>query len=75
MLSVVKQKLAQYLDIKEDGITEDTDIRKDLKADSLILVEMLFELEEEMGIVIPDDKVEALSRVGDLVKFLESVKK
>ena len=75
MLSVVKQKLAQYLDISEDVITEDTDIRKDLKADSLILVEMLFELEEEMGIVIPDDKVEALSKVGDLVKFLESVKK
>jgi len=75
MLAVVKQKLAQYLDISEDGITEETDIRKDLKADSLILVEMLFELEEEMGIVIPDDKVEALSRVGDLVNFLESVKK
>ena len=75
MLQLIKRKLSEYLDISQDEITEDTDIRKDLKADSLILVEMLFELEEEMGIVIPGDKVESLTRVGDLVKYLESEKK
>ena len=75
MLDVIKKKLAEYLEISENIITPETDIRKDLKADSLILVEMLFELEEEMGIVIPDDKVESLSKVGDLVKFLENAKK
>jgi len=74
MLEIVKKKLAEYLDISEDIITEETDIRKDLKADSLILVEMMLDLEAEMGISVPDDKIEALTKVGDLVRFLENIK-
>ena len=42
-----------------------------MKADSLLVVEMLFAIEDEMNITIPDDMVEKLTRVGTLVEYLE----
>ena len=72
MFEKVAEMLAKYLKVDKSKITRDTDIRKDLNADSLVIVEMLFTLEEESGITIPDDKVESLTRVGDLADFVES---
>ncbi len=72
MFEKVAEMLAKYLKVDKSKITRDTDIRKDLNADSLVIVEMLFTLEEESGITIPDDKVESLTRVGDLADFIES---
>lgn len=72
MYERVVNMLADYLKADKSKITRDTDIRKDLKADSLLVVEMLFNLEDETGIVIPDEKVEELSTVGALVDFIES---
>lgn len=72
MFEKVKDLLAQYLKADPATITRETDIRKDLNADSLVIVEMLFTLEEETGITIPDEKVEEMSKVGALVDFIES---
>lgn len=71
MFEKVKELLAKYLKVDPSTITPDTDIKKDLKADSLLVVEMLFTLEDEMGITIPDEMVEQLTRVGTLVEYLE----
>lgn len=71
MFDKVADMLSKYLKVDKSTITRDTDIRKDLNADSLIIVEMLFTLEEETGITIPDEKVEELTRVGALVDFIE----
>lgn len=71
MFEKVKELLAKYLKVDPATITPDTDIKKDLKADSLLVVEMLFTLEDEMGITIPDEMVEQLTRVGTLVEYLE----
>lgn len=72
MYEKVTQMLAKYLKVDPSIITRDTDIRKDLNADSLLIVEMLFTLEEETGITIPDEKVEELNKVGALVDFIEA---
>ena len=57
MFEKVTEMLAKYLKADKSAITRDTDIRADLNADSLVIVEMLFTLEEETGITIPDEKV------------------
>lgn len=75
MFDRVAELLAEFLQVDKSVITRDTDIKDDLGADSLVIVEMLFTLEEEMGISIPDDVVESLSNVGKLVDYLENNKK
>ena len=72
MFEKVTQMLADFLKVDKSVITRDTDIRNDLKADSLLVVEMLFALEDETGIIIPDEKVEELPKVGALVDYIEA---
>lgn len=71
MFDKITEMLAKYLKVDKSTITRDTDIRDDLKADSLIVVEMLFALEEETGITIPDEMVEQLTKVGVLADYIE----
>ncbi|MDE7394499.1 MAG: acyl carrier protein [Clostridiales bacterium] len=71
MFEKITEMLAKYLKVDKNTITRDTDIRDDLKADSLIVVEMLFALEEETGITIPDEMVEQLTKVGVLADYIE----
>ena len=75
MFDKVTEMLSKYLKVEKSAITRDTDIRDDLKADSLVVVEMLFALEDEMGITIPDDMVEKLTKVGALADYLEKAAK
>ena len=72
MFEKVTHMLADFLKVDKSVITRDTDIRNDLKADSLLVVEMLFALEDETGIIIPDEKVEELTKVGALVDYIEA---
>lgn len=72
MYEKVVALLSEYLKVDKSMITPETDIRKDLNADSLVVVEMLFNLEDEYNITIPDDMVDKLTKVGDLVTYLEN---
>ena len=63
--------LAQQLDVEVDEITADTDIVDDLGADSLDIVDLVMTLEDEFDLEIPDEDVETVRTVGDLVKYLE----
>lgn len=74
-LDKVKQMLANQLNVQVEKITEDSKLIEDLGADSLDMIEMLMSLEEEFGINVPDDKVEDLKTVGNIVAFIDSVKK
>ena len=71
MFEKVAELLSEYLNVDKSIITPETDIIKDLNADSLVVVEMLFNLEDEYNITIPDEKVDKLTKVGDLVAYLE----
>ena len=72
MYEKIVDMLSDYLKVDKSKITRDTDIKKDLKADSLLVVEMLVALEDETGITIPDEMVEQLTNVGALTDYIEA---
>lgn len=74
MYEAVKALLAKQLRISEDKITPDASIMKDLGADSLDILQLLMSIEEDYGIVIPDEELAAFGTVGDIVAYLESRK-
>ena len=71
----VKKIIAEKLDIKEDKITMEASFRQDLGADSLDTYELIYALEEEMGIQIPDEKANEFETVGNAVEFIKTVAK
>lgn len=67
----VKKIIVDQLDVEEDKVTEAASITDDLGADSLDVVDLVMSFEEEFDIEIPDDQVEKITTVGDIVKFIE----
>lgn len=67
----VKELIAEQLDVKADDITETSNIHDDLGADSLDVVDLVMALEDEFDVEIPEDQVENIKTVGDIVKFIE----
>ncbi|MBR7161576.1 MAG: acyl carrier protein [Clostridia bacterium] len=72
MLEAVKEILAKQLRVDIDTIDENTNIVSDLGADSLDVVEMLMTIEEEYGIVVPDEVVITFVTVGDVARYAEN---
>lgn len=70
-LESVKKILSEQLRVDIDSITEDTNVMEDLGADSLDIVEMLMTIEQDYGIVIPDDEVVGFKTVGDIARYME----
>ena len=68
----VKALIVEQLDVDADIVTLDTDIMKDLEADSLDAVEVILGVEEEFGIEIPDEDAENFAKVRDIVEYVES---
>ncbi len=64
--------LVDQLDVDEDAVTMESSIIDDLGADSLDVVDMVMSLEEEFDIEIPDEEIEGMKTVGDIVKFIEA---
>ncbi len=68
----VREMLAEQLKIEESQISMETDFVQDLQADSIDVFEMLVAMEEEFDVTLPDDEVQNMKKVCDLVKFLEN---
>ena len=68
----VKKLIAEKLEIEEDKIALESSFRQDLGADSLDTYELVYAIEEEMGITIPDEKANEFETVGDAVNFIKS---
>ena len=75
MYESLRKLLAKQLRIDESKITPDAEIKKDLGADSLDIMQLLFTVEEEYGITIPDEELVTFTKVSDIVNYLESLKK
>lgn len=67
----VKGILSDQFDVEEDTITLETNMVDDLGADSLDVVDLLMSVEDEFEIEVPDEEVENIKTVGDLVKYIE----
>lgn len=68
----VKEILVDQLDVDEDAVTMESSITDDLGADSLDVVDMVMSFEEEFDLEIPDEEIESMKTVGDIVKYIES---
>ena len=73
MLEEIAKILADQLGISPADIKPESEIVKDLGADSLDVVELLMTLEDNTGKTIPEDKVGDLKTVDDVVKLLETL--
>ena len=67
----VRDMLVDQLDVEEEKVTMDASITDDLGADSLDVVDLVMSLEEEFDVEIPDNQVENIKTVGDIVRYIE----
>lgn len=64
--------IVEQLDVEEEKVTAEASISEDLGADSLDVVDLVMSIEESFDIEIPDEEVENIKTVGDIVKFIEA---
>lgn len=74
MLEKVINVVAESLGMEESEIKAESSFKDDLNADSLDLFEMVMALEEEFGVEIPNEDLEGISTVDDVVKYIEANK-
>ena len=67
----VKSIIVEQLGVDEDEVTLEASFTDDLGADSLDIVELVMELEEEFDIQIPDDQAEKIKTVGEAIDYIE----
>lgn len=67
----VKAILSEQFDVEEDTITPETSIADDLGADSLDVVDLLMSIEDEFEFEVPDEEIDSIKTVGELVKYIE----
>ena len=67
----IKDIIVEQLSVDESMVTPETNLMKDLEADSLDAVEIIMAIEEEFEIEIPDEDAEKFQLVGDLVRYVE----
>ena len=75
MYEVVKTTLARQLRIDPELVTLDAQIKRDLGADSVDILQLLMRLEDDYGIVIPDQVLAKFGTVNDVITYLDNLKK
>ena len=68
----MKKLIADKLEVEESKITLDSSFRQDLGADSLDTYELVYAIEEELGVSIPDEKANEFETVRDAYEFIKS---
>ncbi|MFO0917164.1 MAG: acyl carrier protein [Planctomycetaceae bacterium] len=75
MSSSVEEKViaivSEQLNIPKEDIKLESSFVDDLKADSLDVVELVMEFEDEFGVTIPDEDYEKIRTVGDAIKYIQ----
>ena len=74
VFETVRDIIIEQLHCSEDEIKMETNLMKDLEADSLDAVEIIMAIEEEYDIEVPDEEAEQFVTVADLVGFVEANK-
>lgn len=73
-ITSLKEILADLFIKQDSDLTEETNLREDLGADSLDEIETIMEIEEHFDIVIPDGRAETCKTVADLVIMIDELK-
>jgi acyl carrier protein len=72
VLERVTKIIVDRLGVEESQVTLEASFKDDLGADSLDVVELVMELEDEFDMEISDDDAEKISTVGDAVNYIKS---
>ena len=72
MFEKVCEILADKFDADASTMTMDTKVKEDLNADSLDVVELMMDLEENFGVTISDEEAAKMSTIGDIVNLHRS---
>ena len=67
----LKAIICEQLDLEEDDVKLTSNILEDLGADSLDVVDLIMSIEDEFDIEVPDEAIEGIKTVGDVVKYIE----
>ena len=67
----IQEIIADQLDVDPAAITMETDLMKDLEADSLDAVEIIMAIENEFDLEVPEERAEEFKLVSNIVNFLE----
>lgn len=67
----VKNVIVERLGVNEEDVTTSASFKDDLGADSLDVVELIMELEDEFSLEISDSEAENITTVGEVVAFIE----
>ncbi len=70
VLTLVREHLAEELEVDAAGIGEQTRFKEDLDADSLDLYELVMELEDRYGVAVSEEQAAGIETVGDAVAFV-----
>ena len=67
----LKDLIAEKLEVEKDKINLDSRFREDLGADSLDTYELLYAIDSELGVSVPDEKATEFEKVQDALSFIE----
>ena len=71
MIEKVIEILSEFTEFKSDDMNKDTKLIADLGLNSLDVVNVVVEFEDEFDIEIPDEDIRELQTIGDIVEFIE----
>jgi len=74
MFEKIRAIVASQMNVDEDQITMETNLVEDLKADSLDVVELIMDLEQEFDLEIPDEDLPKVATVKDIVEYIQARK-
>ena len=66
----VQEIIAEQLELDPANNTMESSLMEDLEADSLDVIELVMAFEEEFGVKMPDEELENIKTVGDIVNAL-----
>lgn len=72
MLETIRKILAQYTEVEEDLIREDSNLQSDLDLNSFDVMNIVVEFEDTFNIEIPDEDVSRLLTVKDIEEYLKA---
>ena len=74
MLETFRNIICNYVDIDPEDITEDSKLRSDIGLNSFDMVNVAVDIESEYGVKIDSKEFSGLKTIGDLMKYIETIK-
>lgn len=75
MLETIKNVICTYVDVDPESITEETKLRADAGLNSFDMVNLAVDLESEFGVKFDSKQFSTIKTVGDLMEYIESLKR